>query len=760
MNHVGGIVIEEFSNTIDSLKKVQHYKPHKHICLLAAIRYLAERKFSENRIIYDDAFKRIFSSIFREFSKKDDRDRPYNPFFHLRSLPFWILVPNLGREKELAESTSIGGPSQLHTLVSYARFREEEFISLRQPEIRTIIEQIIVEILREYAYGEIDQEQNPYNKAGNKHNESIFFCDYLSSLISTSVFNENAIAESQAVNPLFRTIHTSHPLVDILDTELRQKTGKHVILTGHAGDGKTTIAVEIIKRLRGFSPFATLDKPLERREEVEAQRLCIIKDFSEREARADMALIDELKAGQRRFMIISNTGTLLDFFKGNATSWQVNPVEVESRILTAISQVRGVSELEFAGVEFIVYNLAYIDNLNLAKAIFNRMLEPENWKGCFSCSREGFCPVKYNVELIRSAQEQVTERLFLLYRRMYEYGTRLTIRQLTSHLAYIITSGINAAHVHKKMLQKKTDFLFFNRLFGDDGKSPDISAKEMKAIVELKRQNLGTLFNSGAEMKLWIKPSLHSSIKVFASAKDLFSDLRKVGMTPLTVSGIGPTPEQARKQARRLLYFFVSDDTHARQLICDFLNSPNILYWQEWQNKDAVLERAYRARFSNMVFHVIQEHFTGVRMPEGIGAQDSRLYITLSRKQSEVRQSAQIVITELDWSQSIILELDRTNNAVGAEYTELALKGQGVLEGTNLRLGLPFLDYVTQRHYGEIGNLLNAAYKERLEHFKLQVLKKTAPLNDDMMLVRLRNDNRFKRQKFSISDQEVEVFDA
>jgi hypothetical protein len=327
-------------------------------------------------------------------------------------------------------------------------------------------------------------------------------------------------------------------------------------------------------------------------------------------------------------------------------------------------------------------------------------------------------------------------------------------------LAYIISSGINAANVHKKMSQMKSDYLFFNRIFGDDGKSPDVAASEMKAIVELKRQSLGTIFNSGIEMNLWLKPSVHGIIRVLPAVKELFSDMRKKGMASLTVSGAGSTPEQARRQLRRLLYFFVNDEVADSQVMIDFLNSPNILYWQEWQQKGSVLEKAYRAKYTNMVFHVIQEHFTGVRMPEGMGTQDSRLYITLSRKQSEVRQSAQIVIAELDWSQSVILELDRSSNAAGAEYVELALKGQGVLKGVTLRLGLPFLDYVTQRHYGEIGNLLNAAYKERLEHFKLQVLKKTASLNDDMMLVRLRNDNRFKRQKFSLSDQAVEVFDV
>ncbi len=753
-------MIEEFSKLIHGLRKDQHYKPHKHICMLAAIIYLEEREFSENRIHYNDAFKRIFSSLFLRYSKDDDRDRSYNPFFHLRSLPIWILVPNLGREKELAESTSISGPSHLITLVSYAHLRDEEFNFLKMAEQRKIVKQIIIDILRDYANNDIDQEQPQNSEGDNARGDSVLFCDYLSSLISTNIFNENAIAEAQAVNPLFGTIHTTHPLVHILDKELRQKTGKHVILTGHAGDGKTTIAVDIIKQLRGLPLSTMLEKPLKRREEIEEHRLSIIKDFSEREGKADQTLIEELKAGQRRFMIISNTGTLLDFFKGNAQAWQINSVEAESRILTAISQKKGAAEVEFAGVEFIVYNLAYIDNLKLAENIFTRMLEPENWIGCASCSRESFCPMKHNVELIRSAQEQVTHRLFLLYRRLYEYGTRLTIRQLTSHLAYIISSGINAANVHKKMSQMKSEYLFFNRLFGDDGKSPDAAASEMKAIVELKRQSLGTIFNSGIEMNLWLKPSVHGTIRVLPEVKELFSDMRKKGMASLTVSGAGSTPEQARRQLRRLLYFFVNDEVADSQVMIDFLNSPNILYWQEWQQKGSVLEKAYRAKYTNMVFHVIQEHFTGVRMPEGMGTQDSRLYITLSRKQSEVRQSAQIVIAELDWSQSVILELDRSSNAAGAEYVELAIKGQGVLKGVTLRLGLPFLDYVTQRHYGEIGNLLNAAYKERLEHFKLQVLKKTASLNDDMMLVRLRNDNRFKRQKFSLSDQAVEVFDV
>jgi len=751
--------VESLANAIKPMMIGQNSKPHKFALVLAIIDLFEEGKIYTNRLILDEELESYFHrSIRRLESDLNEQDTLIEyPFYSLSKDGYWSLKVKPGMEDEFnrifTELKERFTKRRIKDTVEYAQLSDEFMQVLSDKTSRDLLRDALM-----HRFTSLNGDGDNQKEQGASPVKC--YSEYLSSLISTNIFNENAIAEAQAVNPLFGTIHTTHPLVHILDKELRQKTGKHVILTGHAGDGKTTIAIDIIKQLRGLPPSAMLEKPLERREEIEEHRLSIIKDFSEREGRADQTLIEELKAGQRRFMIISNTGTLLDFFKGNAQAWQINSVEAESRILTAISQKKGAAEVEFAGVEFIVYNLAYIDNLKLAENIFTRMLEPDNWIGCGSCSRESFCPVKHNVELIRSAQEQVTHRLFLLYRRLYEYGTRLTIRQLTSHLAYIISSGINAANVHKKMSQMKSEYLFFNRLFGDDGKSPDVAASEMKAIVELKRQSLGTIFNSGIEMNLWLKPSVHSTIRVLPEVKELFSDMRKKGMASLTVSGAGSTPEQARRQLRRLLYFFVNDEVADSQVMIDFLNSPNILYWQEWQQKGSVLEKAYRAKYTNMVFHVIQEHFTGVRMPEGMGTQDSRLYITLSRKQSEVRQSAQIVIAELDWSQSVILELDRSSNAAGAEYVELALKGQGVLKGVTLRLGLPFLDYVTQRHYGEIGNLLNAAYKERLEHFKLQVLKKTASLNDDMMLVRLRNDNRFKRQKFSISDQAVEVFDV
>lgn len=744
---------------IDLLKRDGNYKPHKHLALLTMITCFERKGFTDNCLCYDEDFKRTFSGFFKSYSNADDRDRSYTPYFHLRSLPFWILVPNTGKEEELRSTSSIGGPSQLMSLVSHVVIQDEVFHALKDSEYLSFVKQQIVDILKEY-HANMNDENGQFSEPRQGDSISCGFCYYLNTLISTNPCNENAIAETQSVNDMFNTIHIEHPLVTIIAQDLKKNLGKHIILTGHAGDGKTTIAIDILQSLKGLETGHSLAEPLLPREDVDDPKVSILKDFSERAEQADLSLIEELKAFNRRFLIISNTGALLSFFREHAINWDISPVQAESKILTAISADGGFNEVEFSGIEFIVFNLARMDNLDLAKAIFIKMIQAQNWEGCGKCSKKGYCPIKLNINLIQSLQDQVVDRLFLIYKRLHEYGNRLTIRQITSHLAYMLSGGLNCDSIHEGMVKLGTEYLFFNRMFGDNGKLIDFIASEMKAIVEIRRQAFGELLNSNPEMNLWLRPVADTSLAVHSSVGEVFSRLRRIGMSSLTADDTKISPENARMQVRRLLYFFIQGESESKDVISAFLKSPNILHWQKWQKDGAFLDNAYKTRYANMIYHVIQEYFTGIRIPEGIGYQDGRLYITLSRKQSEVKQSAQIVIAEFDWSQSISLEIVRDASAIGKGRAELALVGKGVLQGINLKLGLPFLDYVTQRHYGEIGELLKASYRERLEQFKTQILGKTAYGKDEMMIVRLRNNNMFKRQKYVVKSRFLEVYDV
>jgi hypothetical protein len=99
-------------------------------------------------------------------------------------------------------------------------------------------------------------------------------------------------------------------------------------------------------------------------------------------------------------------------------------------------------------------------------------------------------------------------------------------------------------------------------------------------------------------------------------------------------------------------------------------------------------------------------------------------------------------------------------NAAGGVRTDLELTGSGRISGAKLVLSLPFLDYVLMRHFGEVGEILQAAYVERLERFKAQVQELAKETRLHAMLVRLRTDLTFRRQQYTVRDGKLEVNDV
>ena len=94
--------------------------------------------------------------------------------------------------------------------------------------------------------------------------------DYLNTLSAFSAGNENAIAEYQIRNKYFRRIHVSSPITEEVYRLLME--GNNVILTGNAGDGKTTIAIDVLKKIVGHD----IDRIAER-EDVSEHDLVIVK---------------------------------------------------------------------------------------------------------------------------------------------------------------------------------------------------------------------------------------------------------------------------------------------------------------------------------------------------------------------------------------------------------------------------------------------------------------------------------------------------
>ncbi len=739
-------------------------KPHKYALLLAVMKQYERNPLRPNRFHIAEELEADFETAFRALSPDTSFSSSMleTPFFHLQNDGFWFLHVKPGKESEFNYITRHKNgrftKKRLLDIFSHASLTEQMHLLFKNRDTRKKAEGVLINMYANTISpaGELARLQ-PSSDPGNEFNP---FVSYLNSLQRSGGGNENALAESQVCNEKFALIHAAHPLADIIYEELKNPDGRHVLLTGHAGDGKSTLAMEVYKLLLSLDRDQPLDAPPQPRED--AGSVSIIKDLSERDRREDSALLDELSRRERKFLLVSNTGTLLDLAKRHADILGDEAVELESRVLKAISSESGEATLSLGQIEFRVFNLARMDNMVLARRVFEKMLAPERWAICQTLACRKTCPVFINVSLLQSNQERVSERIFLAYRRMYEYGTRLTMRQFTEHLAYIITSGLDQQDIRKIQKQNPppliAEYLFFNRFFGDNGCEPDGSASEMKAVQEIEKQKFGERPCPGWEHKLWLRNCADPVTLDVDSLNSEFEKLRRHGAQELQY--IGMTPDQAREQVRRMLYFLADFPVGKLGYLGQYLNSPTLLDWTRWQHDGVQLEFQEKNTLERKIYHVLQEHFTGVRLPEGSTQNDRRLYVTLSRRRSEVRQSAQVVLAEFDWVNSTILKLAETESATGECRKDLVLHGKDRIEGLKLPLKVPFLDYVMMRHFGELGEVLEASYLERLDCFKAQVQKRASAHDDErIMLVRLKTDHTFRRQRFTVNGNHLEVTD-
>jgi len=364
-----------------------------------------------------------------------------------------------------------------------------------------------------------------------------------------------------------------------------------------------------------------------------------------------------------------------------------------------------------------------------------------------------------NVRLLRENWPTVRERVGAVYRRLFEYGDRLTLRQTTAHLAYSITSGLSchdvAGQSQHPISRPITDFIFFNRFWGEGATGFDERTLQLKAIRVLQNIGAGRQLVPTLERKLWMRNEDEPLPSVPGQLQNVFASLRQIGRKQAESEGLHPAASRA--QLRRLLFFFAQfqQPELARDYIAAFLNSRMLPEYVSWQAQGGQITNIDRDRLLRNVLHVLQEHFAGLRLPEEVSSFDDNLYITLNRHGRDVRQSAQVVLARLNRSDFTLALKEEAWSGISRRFHLLLTENRS---HADLKLELPFLDFVMQRHTGDIATSIQAGYLDRLERFKAQLLavfKESA--DQDMMLVRLRTNHRFATQKFALNNGVLEV---
>lgn len=732
-----------YHDKIDNLSVGKNKKPHKYIALLSMIFILKKNNFRENKIFFNNEFRNIFSLIFKKFAKYSDRNRPCAPFFHLKNSGLVNLVPHHGYN--IDSICTVGSSGELNKYVQYATLNENLFMDLQHDNLQN---EIICELKQNlYQYiananniGQEDVLQKPQFK------ESVL--NYLSTLQRINGANENALAEFQASNPFFKRIAVPHPLEEELVRDLRE--GKHcIVLTGHAGDGKTTLAFAVYRRLCGFSPNSDVPELQKSRISfsLDGHEGLLIKDLSEQERSRDKALFAELMDSTKRSLLVSNTGALCEFFTAQESN-SSRKAELEMKLLQCLSEEKNT--FAFRDRSFKIYNLALRDNLPLARQVLNKMLAPDIWQNCEGCAKP-HCPVRFNRTLLAGNPAQ--ERLFLVYRRMQAYGARLTMRQLSEHLAWCLSGGLretNLCRGRPLTFDAACRWHFYNLFWGDDDIHVNPNTAEMAVIRAAQEQNLGVQSLPCLEKKLWhVHPVEPAELGLPPQTHEVFRQWLRLGST----HQIPPVSAAARLQARRLMYFCAEPSDISERLQEEFLMSPGLLAYKRLSSDPKL-----RQHLLDCLFLVLQEHFTGMVLPSALAQNRHKvLYITLNQPDRMLRQSAQIVLCSVSWEENFHL-LPPKNEEM---QHKVCLVGRRNLRGiTPLELSIPFLDYVLRRYEGNMGALPRATFGQQLDTLKSQILRcmKEEEDMEYMKILRYCSDFHLEEDKYYWQDaQRLEV---
>lgn len=256
------------------------------------------------------------------------------------------------------------------------------------------------------------------------------------------------------------------------------RAGSFVILTGHAGDGKTTLLAQVLDDL-GCCPHTLAPS-----EDVlfDGNELHYVKDFSELTPEKQDGELEACFHRSGPSILIANTGPLLNAFirmLGNSC---------EDALLTAMDSSTGEEFIAPGAGRAYVLNIARVDNTDFITPYLRNIIDESNWESCDTCPVRDKCPIFFNRTVVAERFDQVSSRIENMYIWLQEYDSRATIRQLTAHLTFSITGGLDC----KRVLEKGTTgwrykYLVSNLFYGCIGTTPKKGADQIRGITLIKQ---------------------------------------------------------------------------------------------------------------------------------------------------------------------------------------------------------------------------------------------------------------------------------
>lgn len=588
------------------------------------------------------------------------------------------------------------------------------------------------------------------------------FVNYLNSTNNVGGDSTGSLAEKQVRSIYYDAIKVNRKLGQYIADCVRNGNHQAFILTGHAGDGKTSILVQVLKALDRLPAGAGLEI------ETEFDDFYYVKDMSEiAEGKQVDALEWAIQApgSGKTSLLISNTGPLLKAFEDLVQSKRIQESKdfsredrmgIRAKLLTQLDTNKD-EELELEGFRFTLVNIARVDNVPFAVRIMERILEPQLWEPCNDCDCAGHCPIKNNQELIRSQFERVSAFVENFYRYLYENDKRMTIRQMVGQISYALTGNLTCGYIANHHLREPLFvYHFANLFFGFQGLREARDAAQIKGIQQIQNLALDRIALD-EDYRLFVNQDYSCFLPAIQEELTALTrrDRKHYQITDedhLSTEKRHQAELRFRRAVRRFyLLFSLEEFTENTEHILNQVFGPSYTDYQKLISHKQ--PKMMLTKMKNVVFEALYMKNTGAQ-PHG----KSDLPLTLRRK-DDVFQSVMIVLGQVGKSDLTVLQERVQNRFEDAdEKYSLVLR----LDGKDFPLSLPMIAYFNDLINGAISSNNNPALTHGIAQLDALLLEqfgeKPSGTEEDYELAVLINTSRGQEIKyFSIDGKRLTI---
>ena len=544
------------------------------------------------------------------------------------------------------------------------------------------------------------------------------FVKYLNGLHNYNAQNSNAYGEKNIESPFYSKTMVEMAVCQHIIQALSGEEPHILVLTGHAGDGKTSLMYQVLSQL-GITPeFST---PIMETTLSTGKQCCCIKDFSElsddKKYEMMCRIVKYPTEGKHVFMV-ANTGPLINTF-GKLFDNQAEAEEAKMQLINAMDENKGDVTHIFS-YSFLVINVAAIDNTTFPTRYLSKVIEDDLWKSCEICDKKTYCHICKNQKLIRDNRDRVFDFLSKYYIWETEYGHRLTIRSMTEQLAYMMTGGMECEDVVPVDIHK---LLFPNLFFGYYGTLHNPQAQNILAI-RIAQDNHFEQKRLRADEDLIIRRSYESLFS--QEVNDILHQAEKGSMF------LKGWTEELRR-----FYFFLNivPDEIWRRDTEDVFSKQYMLFLDVRRGESKPTKSQ-----KTLIIDALRMMYLGT-----VVSNSNTIPITLS-KESGIAQSVQLVVGELNVND--IEVISKPDSAMNPDKKNIILRVQKQEE---IPLSLPMIDYFEELRNGVISTNIDPQLSHGIESLKAQLMRVVFSSDDELEMIIL-NNKGFDKKGISIED--------